>query len=76
MKLRSYMREIRGRRSLRDLADAAGVNRGTLSLIELGRQLPKDDWVEGIERAYGAPLEQWYHQLVVRVLEPDEEQAA
>ena len=60
MKLSCRLREIRGRRSLRDLADAAGINRGTLSMIETGRALPKDEWLEAIERVYGAPPEEWY----------------
>ena len=76
MKVRCYLREIRGRRGLRAVAKAAGVDRGTLSMIERGRMLPKDPWIEGMEAAYGAPFEEWYPPLTVRSLELDEEQPA
>lgn len=73
MRVRCYLREIRGRRGLREIAEAAGVNRGALSTIERGHTLPKDEWIEQMEAAYGAPFEQWYPALVARVLELDEE---
>jgi transcriptional regulator with XRE-family HTH domain len=73
VKVRCYLREIRGRRPLRDLAEASGVNRGTLSTIELGRRLPKDEEIEPLEQAYGQPFEHWYPAAVTRALELDEE---
>lgn len=60
MRLRCRLREIRGRRPLKHLADESGVARATLNLIENGRQLPKDEQVEAIERAYGVPLAEFY----------------
>lgn len=75
MKVRCYLREIRGRRPLKEIAAAAEVNHGTLSMIERGRLLPKDEWIEPLEAAYGQPFERWYHELVRRALEPDEEAA-
>jgi transcriptional regulator with XRE-family HTH domain len=76
VRLRCYLRDIRGRRSLRRIADAAGVDRGTLSTIERGRAVPKDEWIDAMEAAYGAPFAEWYPALTVRVLELDEEEAA
>lgn len=76
MKARCYLREIRGRRSLKQLAERAGINHGTLSMIERGRMLPKDEWVDAISQAYGEPFEKWYPALVVRSLEPDDEEPA
>lgn len=73
MRVRCYLREIRGRRSLRTIAERADVNRGTLSAIETGRTLPKDAWIEGMEAAYGAPYEDWYPALTRRALELDDE---
>ena len=74
MVVRCYLREIRGRRSIRKIAEASGVNRGTLSAIERGHVVPKDEQVEPMEAAYGAPFEEWYPPLVCRVLELDEEE--
>lgn len=74
MRVRCYLRDIRGRRSIRRISEASGVNRGTLSAIERGHVLPKDEWIEGMEAAYGAPFEEWYPPLVCRVLELDEEE--
>lgn len=73
MRVRCYLREIRGRRSLRAIAETSGINRGSLSTIERGTRLPTDDQVEQLEQAYGVPFEQMYHRQVIRVLEPDEE---
>ena len=60
MRVRCHLREIRGRRALRDLAEDARINRGTLSLIERGRLLPADKQIESLERAYGRPIGEWY----------------
>ena len=76
MKARCYLRTIRGRRSLAQLAALAGINKGTLSMIERGRMLPKDAWIEAMENAYGVPFEEWYPALTVRALELDEEEPA
>ena len=75
MRLRCYLREIRGRRGLRQIAEACGVNRGTLSSIERGHTTPKDEWIDAMEAAYGAPFADWYPPLAVRVLELDLEDA-
>lgn len=61
MRLVCHLRTIRGKRSLRDIAEASGVDRGTLSRIERGQQLPlSEEQTEKIEGAYGAPIEDWY----------------
>jgi transcriptional regulator with XRE-family HTH domain len=76
VRVRCHLREIRGRRGIRQIAELCGVPRATLSTIETGRSLPKDAWVEPMEQAYGAPFADWYPALTVRVLELDEEVAA
>jgi transcriptional regulator with XRE-family HTH domain len=60
VKLRCRLGEIRGKRSLRELEAASGVNRATLSQIENGRLLPPDKHLVAIETAYGAPVHEWY----------------
>ena len=72
MRVPCRLREIRGRRPLRDIADQAGVNRGTLSMIELGRMLPKDEQIPGLEHAYGRPVEDFYSPRVLLALADDE----
>lgn len=76
MRLVCHLREIRGRRSIREISEAAGLNRGMLSSIERGRALPTDKWLEPLERAYGAPRTQWWPPEVLLVLEYDNELAA
>lgn len=68
MRVRCRLREARGGRKIADLAAASGVPRATLNHIENGRQLPKRDQVEAIERAYGVTLAEmfdWYGPLLV-----------
>jgi transcriptional regulator with XRE-family HTH domain len=62
------LREIRGERSLRELAKAAGLNRGDLSRLERGLRLPPDEWIEQLEEAYGAPRHDWYPPHVLLAL--------
>lgn len=75
MRVRCHLREIRGKRSLRDVAELAGVNRGLLSSIERGRSLPPDHWLEPLERAYGEPRTKWWPEETLLVLEYDEDGA-
>lgn len=73
MRLACSLREIRGERSLRDVADVAGVNRGLLSDLERGRRLAPDRLVRALEQAYGAPPHAWYPPEVLLVIQRDEE---
>jgi transcriptional regulator with XRE-family HTH domain len=73
VRLRCYLREGRGERSLRQVANLTGVSAGELSLIERGRLLPADDQVEAIERAYGLQRTSWYHEWGKLAIEADEE---
>ena len=73
MRLRCYLREIRGTRKLTELAEASGVAQPYLSQIERGERVPRDDWLDGIERAYGEPLEDWYHPRVLAALRMEDE---
>ncbi len=72
MRLRCKLRQLRGDRPLSEIAKATKINRGTLSLIELGRLLPKDEQIEPMEQAYGEPFECWYTRRANVVLEEDE----
>jgi transcriptional regulator with XRE-family HTH domain len=63
-----YLAALRGSRTITDMAQASGVARPYLSQIEAGRRLPRDDEVEGIARAYGAPLREWYPAEVLLVV--------
>jgi hypothetical protein len=54
------LREIRGKRTLAGISAAAGVPMSALSMIERGRELPRDDWLPGLEQAYGVPRHEWW----------------
>lgn len=71
-RLRCFLRELRGPRTLREQAAKAGVNHGELSRIEAGIALPRDEDVPALEQAYGAPITDWYHPLVLVALEFDD----
>lgn len=73
MRVRCVLREIRGRRSVRELETLSGINRGTLSQIERGRLLPLDEHIPALERAYGKPAHTWYPDHVLLQLQHDDE---
>jgi transcriptional regulator with XRE-family HTH domain len=62
MRLACRLRELRQARglSIREVEERSGINRAYLSPIENGRLLAKDEWVEALEEAYGAPESEWY----------------
>jgi transcriptional regulator with XRE-family HTH domain len=74
MRLRCRMREVRTfeRKGLREVAEQAGINRGTLSFIEQGRLLPLDEQIPALEQAYGRPIEQLYSPLALRACQEDD----
>lgn len=73
MHLRCRLREIRADRTLREIADTSGVAVPTLSLIERGLMLPRDDQVEELENAYGIPLAEWYDRPTLLALQHGDE---
>lgn len=74
MRVRCFLREIRGSRSLREIATAADVNAGNLSRIELGSAFPKDDEIPRLEVAYGAEVSEWYPGRVLLALEVEDDE--
>lgn len=72
MRVRCFLPELRGPRSLRNVAGDAGINPGMLSRIEQGVALPKDDEIASLEAAYGAPITDWYPPLVIVAMEFDD----
>jgi transcriptional regulator with XRE-family HTH domain len=72
MRLICHLKEIRGKRSLQDIADASGIHRGTLSRIEAGQQLPRDEQIYAIGSSYGAPPTEWYSELGLLAIQEDE----
>lgn len=71
-RLRCFLRELRGPRTLREIADAVGMIPGELSRFETGIALPRDEDVPALEKAYGAPITSWYHPLCLVALEFDD----
>jgi transcriptional regulator with XRE-family HTH domain len=72
VRLSCRLREIRGKRTIAEVASAAGVNEGELSKIERGLALPRDEWLEGLELAYGAARHDWYPPALLLHLQGDE----
>lgn len=71
-----HLREIRGKRPIAEIERASGVHRGTLSLLERGRLLPMEKHVEGLERAYGVPVHEFWPSYVLAVITRDAEDDA
>lgn len=62
MRLACRLRELRLGRdlSIRDVEALTGIARTDLSKVERGRLLPRDEWIEALEQAYGAESSSWY----------------
>jgi transcriptional regulator with XRE-family HTH domain len=73
VRLRCYIRQGRGERSLRQIAELTDVSPGELSLIERGRLLPDDEQVAALELIYGMPMIDWYHPVGLLAIEADED---
>lgn len=69
MRVRCFLKDIRGPITLRKIADTAGVNPGMLSRIEAGIMFPSDDEVPALEHAYGTPITNWYPPMVLLAVE-------
>jgi hypothetical protein len=81
MRLRCYLREIRGTRPLRELVELCKeqdvkVNAGELSRIENGIALARDDQLPALVAAYGANVDDWYPDLVLLAIESDDAKLA
>lgn len=73
MRVNCKLRRLRGDRSLRQIAEIAGVSAGQLSQIEQGRALPRGRDIARLEAAYGAPVEQWYSRRTLLAITEDED---
>lgn len=80
MRVRCRLREIRGDRTLAEIAHISGVHVAELSKIERGIALPRDEWLPGLEHGYGVPHGEWWPAAftgadgqVLVALEPDVE---
>lgn len=74
MRVVCHLRDARGDRSLRQIAEAAnlqGLTSGLLSLMEQGRLLPTDEQAVAIERAYGQPITALYSPLALLAAQED-----
>lgn len=72
MRVVCHLRTIRGDRTMVSLARAARVSEADLSRIERGISLPRDEDIEGLERAYGVPITDWYGPTVLLALTGDD----
>jgi transcriptional regulator with XRE-family HTH domain len=71
VRLPCRLREARGDRTLREMSELAGVAQPHLSEIERGWRVPRDEWIEGLEAAYGVPVTEFYASRLTVQLEPD-----
>ena len=72
MRLICHLRALRGDRKLKTLSAESGVSIAYLSQIERGHMLPRDVWVDGLTRAYGADPTAWYPSPVLLAVSGDE----
>lgn len=76
MRLHCNLREFRGKRVLRELAEEAGISAGVLSMIERGHTLPMDADVPTLERVYGCTRTAWYDPGALLAIQRDQERTA
>lgn len=76
MYIACHLREIRGKRPMREVEAEAGIHRGTLSMIERGRLLPTEAQIPQLEAAYEAPLHEWYPPFVLAAVAREVEDEA
>lgn len=76
MRVTCSLRQRRGDKLLKDFAEQAGINKGTLSAIESGYRFPTDRQIPAIEKVYGIAIGEAYPPHVVIELGPDKERAA
>lgn len=72
MRVRCFLPELRGERSMRSIAKQAGIAPGQLSEIESGRRFPRDDEIPTLADAYGTPFSRWYPPLVLVAIEVED----
>lgn len=72
MRVGCRLREKRGNRTLREMADTSGVLASELSRIENGRLLPADDQLAGLERAYGLSRLEIWDEATLYAVRPDD----
>lgn len=76
MRLVAHLREARERlgMTLREMEQATGISRGTLSQIERGERLPKDRIASVLEEHYRLPRGDWYFKGNRFAIVADDEQ--
>jgi transcriptional regulator with XRE-family HTH domain len=72
VKLLCHLRQIRGERTLNSIAEHSHVPESALSKIERGIEVPRDEWLQPLADAYGAPVVDWYPPQVLLALTGDD----
>lgn len=70
MRIRSYLRDLRGDLTITDVCAATGLARGEVSMFERGHSIPRGDQATRMVAVYG-PISGWYPAGVLAVLYPD-----
>lgn len=70
MRLRTFLRPLRGDRSITDVCEATGIARGWISMFERGHAVPSAEQATAMVAIYGPP-ETWYPRGVLDILVDD-----
>lgn len=65
MRLPNRLPQLRGERTITDIANATGIARPYLSQIERGLLMPRDEWLPALENAYGESVATWYETWLI-----------
>ena len=60
MLLGEYLKKIRGDKTIGQISNKSGIDKGYLSKIERNERRPKPDMIEQLSKAYGAD----YHEMM------------
>jgi hypothetical protein len=72
VRLGCNLRRARATRTLREMSEASGVLQSELSRIEVGRLLPADEQIAGLEAAYGLTRLEMWDQWTLLAIRPDD----
>lgn len=70
MRVRTFLRGLRGDRSINEVVRLTGLAKGEVSMFERGHSIPRGPQVEAMLPVYGDPSG-WYPAGVQAVLYPD-----
>lgn len=62
------LRELRGNKSRKEVADAVGISVSSLGMIEQGRRIPRDQTKIALANYFGTSVEKIFYQKSTQIV--------